>query len=106
MDGDLFFDLCFLCGFAHDPLHASWREPFAVILAVEQPLYRPFGLQVFFQSATQMNSDRYVSVLASFSLAHVDHVSIEVDIFDEQRTDFLAPQSTAVEHADQDAVFE
>jgi hypothetical protein len=39
----------------------------------------------------------YVSVFPSFSLPDVNHVAIEVHIFDEQRTYFVTAKSAAIE---------
>lgn len=75
-------------------------------LAVKKPGVRLFGCEVGFKAAYQDIGQGHIAVFFAFALAHVQHLAVKVQITDLQVAHFKTPQATAVEQAQQHAVFE
>jgi hypothetical protein len=80
----LLLDTCFFRYFPDHPLHTAWGKTFMPVLSIEEPFDGLFGFEVFFQTTAQEHTNGYITVFPSFALADVDHVTIEVHVFDEQ----------------------
>lgn len=106
----------FLFGFIHSPLNAPLgiagvkisSDPafYLLIFAVENPFARLLGFQIGFQSADQDISQRDIAVFFAFAILHMKDFPVKIQVSDLQIPNFEEAETTAIQEADQHAVFE
>jgi hypothetical protein len=99
MHTHFFLDTGCFAGLVYRPLHPSLRVAAVEVpagsslgLAVEKPVLGRLSCYIGLESAHQGLAQRYIAVFFAFTLADVEHLSVEVQVREADVTGFKAAQ--------------